>query len=147
MTDTAENKSFAQGWRLFPHSADIGVEGWGPTVEAAFEQAASALTAAVTSVPIDSQFVVDVSCKAPDRETLLVEWLNAIIYEMAVRRMLFGRFRVTLSGNELRGRLWGETVDPIRHEPACEPKGATYTELSVRVDDQGIWSARCIVDV
>lgn len=144
MTDT---ERAAYGWRLFPHSADIGVEGWGPTLQEAFEQAALALTAAVTSAPIESQLVVDVSCKVPDRETLFVEWLNTIIYEMAVRRMLFGRFRVALSGNELRARLWGETVDSVRHEPACEPKGATYTELSVRVDDQGIWSARCIVDV
>jgi tRNA nucleotidyltransferase (CCA-adding enzyme) len=144
VTDT---ERASRGWRLFPHSADIGIEGWGPTLQVAFEQAALALSAAVTSAPIESQLVVDVSCKAPDREALFVEWLNTIIYEMAVRRMLFGRFRVTLSGNELRARLWGETVDPVRHEPACEPKGATYTELSVRVDDQGIWSARCIVDV
>jgi tRNA nucleotidyltransferase (CCA-adding enzyme) len=147
VTDTAEKERSAEGWRLFPHSADIGVEGWGPTLEAAFEQAAFALTAAVTSVPIDSQLVVEVSCKAPERETLFVEWLNAIIYEMALRRMLFGRFRVTLSDNELHGRLWGEAVDPVRHEPACEPKGATYTELNVHHDDQGTWSARCIVDV
>jgi tRNA nucleotidyltransferase (CCA-adding enzyme) len=147
VTAKAEKEHPAQGWRLFPHSADVGVEGWGPTLEAAFEQAALALTAAVTSAPIQSNFVVDVSCKAPDREILFVEWLNAIIYEMAVRRMLFGRFHVTLSDNELHGQLWGEIVDPGRHEPACEPKGATYTELRVRLDAQGTWSARCVVDV
>lgn len=147
MTAKAEKERLAQGWRLLPHSADVGVEGWGPTLEAAFEQAALALTAAVTSAPIQSKLVVDVSCKAPDREILFVEWLNAIIYEMAVRRMLFGRFHVALSGNELHGRLWGELVDPGRHEPACEPKGATYTELRVQRDGQGPWSARCVVDV
>jgi tRNA nucleotidyltransferase (CCA-adding enzyme) len=143
----AETESSDQGWRLFPHSADVGVEGWGPTLEAAFEQAALALTATVTSAPIESRLGVDVSCEAQDREVLFVEWLNAIIYEMAVRTMLFGRFRVTLSGNKLSGRLWGEPVDLARHEPACEPKGATYTELSVHRDDGGRWRARCIVDV
>jgi SHS2 domain-containing protein len=136
-----------RGWLHFPHDADVGIEGWGPTMEAAFEEAALALTAAVTAVPIQCTTTVDVSCEAPDLELLFVEWLNAIVYEMAVRRMLFGQFRVRLMGNTLQGKLWGETVDPARHEPACEPKGATYTALSVSKDDKGTWSARCVVDV
>jgi tRNA nucleotidyltransferase (CCA-adding enzyme) len=147
VTAKSEEECPAPGWRLLPHSADVGVEGWGPTLEAAFEQAALALTAAVTSVPIQSKIAVDISCRAPDREILFVEWLNAIIYEMAVRRMLFGRFHVTVSHNELHGQLWGELVDASRHEPACEPKGATYTELRVQRDRKGTWSARCVVDV
>ena len=147
VTAAPEKELSRQGWRLFPHSADVGIEGWGPTLETAFEQAALALTSAVTSVPIEAQVVVNVSCRARDREILFVEWLNAIIYEMAVRRMLFGQFQVTLSGDELHGRLWGEPIEPARHEPACEPKGATYTELSVHLDDKGRWWARCIVDV
>jgi tRNA nucleotidyltransferase (CCA-adding enzyme) len=76
-----------------------------------------------------------------------VEWLNAIIYEMAVRRMLFGRFSVRIADASLSGTLWGEPVDPARHEPACEPKGATYTALQVTQDEKGSWSARCVVDV
>jgi tRNA nucleotidyltransferase (CCA-adding enzyme) len=142
-----ERERTDRGWRHFPHAADIGVEGWGPTLEAAFEQAAFALTAAITSAAINESTVVDIACSAPDRELLFVEWLNANIYEMAVRRMLFGRFEVHLDANELVGRLWGEVVDYARHEPACEPKGATYTELSVRQDEQGTWTARCVVDV
>jgi SHS2 domain-containing protein len=78
---------------------------------------------------------------------LFVEWLNAIIYEMALGKMLFGRFRVQVTGNALHGVLWGEPVDPARHDPGSEPKGATYTALSVSRDEHGIWSARCVVDV
>ncbi len=87
-----------------------------------------------------------VSCEAPDLEILFVEWLNAIIYEMAVRSMLFSRFTVRIDGTRLKGVLWGEPVDVGRHAPACEPKGATYTALRV-ADDSGNWSAACIVDV
>jgi len=81
-----------------------------------------------------------------DFEFLFVEWLDAIIYEMAVRQMLFGRFAVRIKGDELAGTLWGEPVDVARHAPACEPKGATFTALKVAAED-GIWSAACIVDV
>ena len=87
------------------------------------------------------------SCEAPDLELLFVEWLNAIIYEMAVRRMLFSRFAVRIENGRLEGTLWGEPVDVARHAPAAEPKGATYTALKVAPGADGIWSAACVVDV
>jgi tRNA nucleotidyltransferase (CCA-adding enzyme) len=80
-------------------------------------------------------------------ELLFVEWLNAIIFEMAVRKMLFGRFSARVEQGRLEATLWGEPVDVVRHAPACEPKGATYTALRVARDATGAWSAACIVDV
>jgi tRNA nucleotidyltransferase (CCA-adding enzyme) len=134
-------------WEHFPHDADVGVRGFGVTAAEAFEQAACALTAVVTHAEVRPQTAVEVTCEAPDLELLFVEWLNAIIYEMAVRKMLFGRFAVRIEGKRLNGTLWGEPVDVERHAPACEPKGATYTALKVGKDSNGIWSAACIVDV
>jgi SHS2 domain-containing protein len=134
-------------WEHFPHDADVGVRGFGATVAEAFEQAAKALTAVVTNADVEPKGSVEVRCEAPDLELLFVEWLNAIIYEMAVRQMLFGRFAVRIEGGRLEGMLWGEPVDVARHAPACEPKGATYTALKVAPDANGVWSAACVVDV
>jgi SHS2 domain-containing protein len=134
-------------WEHFPHAADVGVRGFGKTVAEAFEQAAQALTAVITHAAIEPNLRVEVLCTAPDLEILFVEWLNAIIYEMAVRKMLFSRFAVTIDGTRLTGTLWGEPVDIARHAPACEPKGATFTALRVAADRDGTWSAACIVDV
>jgi SHS2 domain-containing protein len=134
-------------WEHFPHDADVGVRGFGNTVNEAFEQAALALTAVITDADVASIIAVEVACEAPDVELLFVEWLNAIIYEMSVRRMLFGRFSVKIDGSHLQGKVWGEPVDVGRHMPACEPKGATYTALKVALDANGIWSAGCVVDV
>lgn len=133
-------------WEHFPHAADVGVRGFGRTAAEAFEQAALALTAVITHAEVAPKVQVEVSCEAPDLELLFVEWLNAIIYEMAVRDMLFSRFAVRIDGTRLTGALWGEPVDVARHTPACEPKGATYTALKVAEND-GMWSAACIVDV
>jgi SHS2 domain-containing protein len=134
-------------WEHFPHDADVGVKGFGATPAEAFEQAAQALTAIVTLTKVEPKVQVEVKCEAPDLELLFVEWLNAVIYEMAVRGMLFGRFAVRIEGMRLNGVLWGEPVDVERHAPACEPKGATYTALKVAADNNGSWSAACIVDV
>jgi len=134
------------GWEHFPHGADIGVRGYGPSLEEAFEQAALGLAAVVTEMPVTPKIAVTVVCEAPDNELLLVEWLDAIIYEMAARRMLFGRFSVSIRGRRLYGTAWGESVRP-HHAPACEPKAATLTELRVTHDSTGLWSAGCVIDV
>lgn len=134
-------------WEHFPHDADVGLRGWGATPAEAFEQAAYALTAVVTLAEVKPNVAVQLTCEARDLELLFVEWLNAIIYEMAVRNMLFGRFLVRIENNRLEGTLWGEPVDVERHAPACEPKGATYTALKVTKDTDRRWSAACIVDV
>jgi SHS2 domain-containing protein/cold shock CspA family protein len=134
-------------WQHFPHDADIGVQGWGATPAEAFEQAAVALSAAVTGTEIRPITPVGVACDAADIELLFVEWLNAVIYEMATRDMLFAAFEVHIDGNHLAGTMWGEPVDVERHAPGSEPKGATYTALKVAREPDGRWSAGCVVDV
>lgn len=136
------------GWEHFDHQADLGLRGRGESLEAAFEQAAVALTAAITDPDrVRASEEVDVRCEAPSLEILLVDWLNALIYEMGTRSMLFREFRVHIQGLELTGKAWGESLDRPRHQPAVEPKGATFTELRVGRDEQGRWVAQCVVDV
>ena len=138
----------APHWEHFAHGADIGVRGVGRTPAQAFEQAAAALTAVITDpATVAAHTPVDVACEAPDMELLLADWLNALVYEMQVRKMLFGRFEVSIDGTRLTARAWGEPVDTARHRPAVEVKGATYTELAVRQLDDGSWLAQCVVDV
>jgi tRNA nucleotidyltransferase (CCA-adding enzyme) len=135
-------------WTHFHHDADIGVLGTGRSREAAFEEAAIALTAVITdpeSVACAESVTVD--CEAPDLELLFVDWLNALVFEMATRKLLFSRFHVELSGTHLHATACGEPVDVARHQPAAEVKGATYTELKVAEDDTGAWHAQCVVDV
>uniref|UniRef100_A0A7C4LIS4 Archease n=1 Tax=Schlesneria paludicola TaxID=360056 RepID=A0A7C4LIS4_9PLAN len=135
-------------WEHFAHGADIGVRGIGPSKAAAFEQAALALTGVITDpARIGASTSVEVRCAAPDDELLLVDWLNAIIFEMATRKLLFGRFAVHLTDGTLTATAWGEPVDVLRHAPAVEVKGATLTGLSVRRDGPERWVAECVVDV
>jgi tRNA nucleotidyltransferase (CCA-adding enzyme) len=96
---------------------------------------------------VRAQQAIEVRLSAPDRELLLVEWLDALIYQMAIRHMLFSRFQVEIEGNRLRGTVWGEMVDRQRHQAAVEIKGATFTELAVRQNADGSWIAQCVVDV
>jgi SHS2 domain-containing protein len=136
------------GWQHFHHMADIGVHGFGASLTEAFEQAALAMIAVMTDpARVRQESVVEVACAAPDRELLLVDWLNAWVFEMAVRHMLFSRFQVSLGDGGLHGLGWGEPLDRARHQPAVEIKGVTYTELRIWEEADGTWHAQCVVDV
>ena len=134
-------------WSHFPHGADIGLRGTGDTKARAFEAIGLALTATVTEPDrVAAREKVEIDCDAPEDAVLLLDWLNALIYEMAVRRMLFRTFDVTIAGGTLHATVRGETVDTARHEPAVEVKGATCTALAVEETDDG-WLVQCVVDV
>jgi SHS2 domain-containing protein len=134
-------------WEHFPHGADIGVRGFGATKAEAFAQAALAMTAvAVDPAAVAPREEVAIQCEAPDDELLLAEWLNALIFEMSTRKMLFSRFAVRFDGPLLTGQAWGEPVDVPHHQPAVEIKGATYTELRVAREGD-VWIAQTVVDV
>ena len=135
-------------WEHFHHEADIGVRGFGDSPAAAFEGAALALTAVITDPDtVDCREPVTIECEAPDLELLLVDWLNALVYEMATRRMLFQQFSVKLDGCRLHASACGEPIDIACHQPATEVKGATYTSLRVHEERPGKWHAQCVVDV
>jgi tRNA nucleotidyltransferase (CCA-adding enzyme) len=135
-------------WEHFPHAADMGIRGIGRSKQAAFEEAAMALSAVITDpANVATRESVDILCEAPDDELLLVDWLNALVYFMATQRMLFSRFKVQLDDHQLRGQAWGEKVDVSKHQPAVEIKGATLTCLRVGQEPDGSWVAQCVVDV
>jgi SHS2 domain-containing protein len=164
-------------WETFAHEADVGVRGSGATLAEAFAGAATAMTAAICDpAKVGARDAVIVACTAPDDEMLLVDWLNALVYEMATRHMLFSRFEVTIEDHRaaagppqggadsslrapradvtpaggsvyLRAIVWGESVDVAKHQPAAEVKGASFCELAVRREPDGRWLAQCVVDV
>jgi SHS2 domain-containing protein len=134
-------------FETFPHDADIGVRGRGTTLAEAFANAGRSLTSVVTELEsVREVLSVEIACEAPDPEALLFDWLNAIVFEMATRRVLFARYAVRVEGPRLSARAFGEPVEVARHHPAVEVKGATWTGLRV-AREGGSWVAECVVDV
>lgn len=135
-------------WEHFEHIADVGIRGVGATCTDAFVQGALALTAAlVKPETVEAQTAVPITCQESDRDYLFFAWLNALLFEMDTRAMLFSRFDVTLTPGGLNAQAWGESIDPSRHQPAVQVKAATLAELAVYERSDGLWVAQCVVDV
>ena len=142
------DKARISQWEHFEHKADIGIRGIAPTLAEAFEQAALAMTAVICDPDyIQERQSVELSCQADDIEFLFLDWINELIYLMAVKGLLFKRFQVVINGNLLFATAFGEPASPTKHQPAVEIKGATLTELCVRQTEDGLWLAQCVVDV
>jgi len=136
------------GWEHYEHTADMGIRGFGATKEEAFEQAALAMTAITVDLKkINQDEAIEITCEDSDDELLFVAWLNKIIYEMATRNMLFSKFEVNIDDGRLEGKAWGEKLDQQRHKPVLEIKGATYSDLKVGQNNDGVWIAQCIIDI
>ncbi len=134
-------------WEHFHHQADIGIRGIGESIEKAFEEAAVSMVAVICDPEtIEAKEQIQIICEGKDRELLLADWLNAIIYEMATRNMLYSKFEVRIEAEKLAGKAWGEKADPEKHDMAVEVKAATYSQLAVENQD-GKWTAQCVVDV
>ena len=135
-------------WEHYSHPADMGIRGFGPTKEEAFGQAGLAMTAVITDLEtVEPREMVEISCEEPDDELLFVGWLNALLYEVATRRMLFGKFDISIENGQLQAKAWGEEIDVKKHSPSVEVKAATYADLKVEQDKEGNWLVQCIVDI
>ncbi|MCC5857625.1 MAG: archease [Ectothiorhodospiraceae bacterium] len=135
-------------WQHFNHGSDIGIRGIGHSMEEAFEQAALGLTAVICDPDaVHPRQVIEVSCENPDPELLFVDWIDAVVYQITTRQMLFSHFEVRIAGNRLTAELYGEPIHREHHQPAVEVKGATLTELAVIHSNNGRWRAQCVVDV
>ena len=142
------SKTISPHWEHFEHGADIGIRGIAPTLEQAFEQTAVAMTAVITNPDqVSASKAVSIRCEAPDHELLLLDWINELVYEMAVQGLLFKHYQVVINNGIFVAKAFGETVDRQKHQPAVEIKGATFTELHVYQKPDGSWVAQCIVDV
>lgn len=135
-------------FELMEHTADIGFRARGATLEQLFASAALALQSiAVEMDAVEERAAYPIAADGDDQETLLVSWLNEVLYYLDGRQVLLARFEFEeLSPNRVRARAWGEPRDAGRHPPKLVVKGVTYHLLEVRREQEG-WFAQVVLDI
>ena len=105
-------------FEIIDHTADVGIIAYGSSIGQAFANAAKAMFSIITE-PGDIREVLyrDIAVNAPDRDSLLVAWLNELNYIFDTEDILFKRFEVNLlTDTRLEARGYGEKVDLSRHQ-------------------------------
>jgi len=135
-------------YETFEHTADLGLRVRAADLDALFADAArglfSIIIANLASVRPAESVQIEIAGDAP--ELLLFDWLNELLYLYEVRRLLLGRFEVSVGETGLKATAYGEPIDPTRHVLDHEVKAITYHGLKVERQDGG-WLAEVIVDI
>jgi SHS2 domain-containing protein len=121
------------GFEVFDHTADVGVRAWGPDLPAAFAQAARGLfSLLVPLAAIRETTARAVAVEASDLESLLVAWLDELLFVFETEGLVFARFAVALpSPTTLTATAHGELFDPERHRGGVVVKATTYHQITV----------------
>ncbi len=139
------NKEF----EVIEHTADIGIRAFGIDLAGAFANAARGMFSLITDLnKINEAIYRDVEVAAPDRETLLVEWLNELLFLFDTEQLLFKRFYIgALTETGLQARCYGERVDKSRHELKRGIKSATYHMLKVERKTDYEYRVEVLLDI
>ncbi len=129
------------------HTADMGIASYGKSLEAVFENAALGMFEFLTDLKeVELQEELTVYVEGEDRETLLVEWLNELLYLSETRRMFFSKFKVEeLTETHLKAKVFGEKIQE-KHQIKGYIKACTYHELKIETAEEG-YRAQVICDV
>ena len=135
-------------FETFEHTADLGLRARAADLDTLFVETARALFSAVVENldAIRPEQKVDVRIEGDEREFLLFDWLNELLYQHDTQHLVFGRFEVRVGKTGLEGSAWGEPFDPARHGVGHEVKAITYHGLKVEQTNDG-WLAEVIVDI
>jgi SHS2 domain-containing protein len=138
------NKAF----EVIDHTADVGIIAYGADIEELFSNAALALFSLIIEPEsIENKFHLDLEVHSEDIDSLLVEWLNEIIYLFDVKRTLFNRFDIiSLTDNRLKATCYGEDFNAMKHKIKTGVKAATYHMLKLDKSDNG-FKAQVILDI
>jgi len=134
-------------FEILDHTADVGIIAYGNDMKQAFTNTAKGLFSLITELDsIEEVLYRDIELVAPDRESLLVEWLNELIYLFDAENVIFKRFDIIeLNNTRLKARSYGEKVDSSKHKLKTGVKAATYHML--RVDTTNGCKVQVLFDI
>ena len=143
-----KNRPSRPRFEVIEHTADTGFRAWGDTPAELFANAALALESiAVEMGAVSKSVPYPIAASGEDYESLLVNFLNEVLYHLDGDRVVLGSFDVeSISPTQVRCLAWGDIRDDAEHPPKVVVKGVTYHLLEVKPEGDG-WTARVILDI
>jgi SHS2 domain-containing protein len=144
-----KSKSMPKAYEFFDHTADIGANIYGATLEELFCNAAKALYEAMGKLQkTDDRREKTVELRAESLEDLLHDWLVELLYEVETKHVLYDEFEIVkLTPPSLAAKLRGNSINFARSQTNQEIKAVTYHQLRVEALPDGTWRATVILDV
>ncbi|WP_456396961.1 archease [Thermococcus sp.] len=139
-------------WEHYEHTADVGIRGYGETLEEAFENVAVALFDVMVDVrKVESKECREVEAEGEDLMALLYSFLEELLILHDTEGVVFSDFEVriekTPDGYRLKAKACGEPLDYEKHGPKEEVKAITYHDMKIEQLPDGKWMAQLVPDI
>ncbi len=139
-------------FELIEHTADVGIIVYGKTVAELFENAAFGMYNIICEnfSKISNICEYNNSISEVDLESCLVSFLNDLLYQTFVNKLLFSKFLITNLKTEqnsciLSYQCFGEKYEKQKHGVLTELKSATFHQLKI-VKQNDVFTATIIFD-
>lgn len=135
-------------FELLEHPADIGFRAYGDSLEELFANCAHALISIVFDPSdIAAKEHWKLNAEGSDIESLLVNWLNEVLYYVDTVHIAFQSFDVSFPTRlQIECNAFGEQRSPSKHPVRLSVKAVTYHQLKI-AEMQNKWFAEVYVDV
>jgi SHS2 domain-containing protein len=142
------NSSIRSAYRIFDHTADLGVEIYGSDEKDFFFNAAFALFDIMTDLgTVYIRETRDIFIRGSDLGDLLINFLRELLYMFSGEGLLLREFSISdADDRHIKGTVGGEFFVPDRHCINVEIKAVTYHGAEVEKTAAG-WLGRVIFDV
>lgn len=136
-------------YRIFEHTADIGLQVSGKDFEELLKDAASGLYAVITDpAPLPETFRKEIELKAEDAGGMFLKWLRELLFYFSAKRMIFSRFEFRKADEKnIRVKVSGYMFDPATCHQKMEVKAVTYHAFEIQKQKDGGWTAQVILDI
>jgi SHS2 domain-containing protein len=138
-----------QKYNYLPHTADVKFESFGITMRDCFRNAGIAMCNAMYNIQtIEAKKTIKIELKAESAEQLLHKFLEEILYQIDVERMLFREFLISIDEKKfsLVCEMVGEAINPEKHTIKSLVKAVSWHQFELAKQGRE-WKATVIVDV
>jgi SHS2 domain-containing protein len=134
-------------YEVIDHTADIGILAYGSDLPVLFASAAAGMLSLMIKTDTPAGDVSrTIRLDAADIETLLVEWLNELLYIIYTENLVLSRFDIVIDEKRLTARCAGQKLKSRSRRLIREIKAATYHNLEI-THQEGRYSAKIIFDI
>ncbi|MHA1754867.1 MAG: archease [Candidatus Odinarchaeia archaeon] len=140
----------SKGYRELPHTADVYLEVFAPTIDEAFEQAGLAVFDTMTDIRlVEPKLTKEIEVEAEDLKSLLFEFIRELLYLFDVEGVLYSYFKLKVFRNKifkLKGIMKGEKFNPAKHSSKTEVKAPTYSQMEF-IEEKNKILIRFVLDI
>ena len=127
-------------YKPLEHPSDVGIIAFGQNQKEIFANAAFGMFSLMADLGrVENKFTFKIKVKGEDKESLLINWLNELIFYEDSKKILLKDFNIKkLSDKALEAEVAGEKINMGKHFVYRPIKAATYNQLQISANQAKI---------